>query len=81
MRNREIPPVARLMAGSIAYVLIVFVAIWMLGSEAWSLLVVVGLAIVAVAGPFVGAGFVWLIVRRTNRRDEPQQGPHGKSSR
>jgi len=80
MRYRTIPPVARLIAGSIAYVTIVVVAIWMLGSEAWSFLVIAGLAIFAVAGPVIGVAVVWLIVRRTNRRYDPQQGPDGPSS-
>lgn len=80
MGYRAIPPVARLIAGSIAYVTIVVVAIWMLGSEAWSFFVVAGLAIFAVAGPVIGAAVVWLIVRRTNRRHDPQQGPDGPSS-
>jgi hypothetical protein len=44
----------------------------MLGSEAWSLFVVVGFVIAATAGPIVGAGVVWLIVRRTNRKDDTQ---------
>ncbi len=76
MANREVPPVLRLVVGSIAYLSIVIVAIWMLGSEAWSLFVVVGLVVVAAVGPFVGAGAVWLIVRRSNRRDDPQRVPH-----
>jgi hypothetical protein len=80
MGNREIHPVPRLIAGSIAYFLIVALAIWMLGSEAWSLFVVVGLVIVATASPLVGAGVVWLIVHITNRRDDPQQDSHGRSS-
>lgn len=80
MGRREIHPVARLIVGSFAYVLIVAVAIWMLGSEAWSMFVVFGLVIVATASPFIGAGVVWLIVRFTNRRDDPQNRPHGRSS-
>ena len=80
MGNREIHPVARLIAGAIAYVLIVTYAIWTLGSEAWSLFVVVGLVIVAAASPFVGAGAVWLFVRFTNRRDDRQHDAHGPSS-
>ena len=68
MRYRTIPPVARLIAGSIAYVTIVVVAIWMLGSEAWSFLVIAGLAIfyqsisVAIyAGLFLLAAHIFVV--------------------
>ncbi|HEY2253889.1 MAG TPA: hypothetical protein VGH74_22595, partial [Planctomycetaceae bacterium] len=64
----------------IAYLTIVGYAIWKLGSEAWSFFVVAGLAVVAVVGPMIGAVLVWLIVHRTNRRHDPQQGPDGPSS-
>lgn len=80
MANRTIHPAARLIAGLIAYILIVTYAIWTLGSEAWSLFVVVGVVILATASPFVGAAAVWLFVRFTNRRDDPQHAPQRRSS-
>jgi uncharacterized membrane protein len=81
MGLHAIPPVARLFSGAIAYVTIVIAAVWMLGREAWSFFVVAGLAVFAVVGPMIGAALVWLIVRRTNRRHDPQQGPDGPSTR
>jgi hypothetical protein len=80
MANREIHPAARLIAGSIAYILIVSYAIWTLGREAWSLFVVVGLVIFTAVSPFVGAGAVWLFVRFTNRRDDSHHDLHGPSA-
>ena len=81
MGYRAIPPVARLVAGAIAYVLIVIVAIWMLGREAWSLFVIAGFALFAVAGPIFGAALIWLIVRRTNRKHEQRSESRNDSSR
>jgi preprotein translocase subunit SecF len=80
MGIRAIHPVARLIAGSVTYILVVAFAIWMLGSEAWSLFVIVGFVTVATASPFIGAGAVWLIVRIANRRDDPQRRPHSRTS-
>lgn len=72
MGNREISPVARLVVGVIVYVAIVVGAIWMLGGEAWWLLAIVAVVVGAAASPFLGAGVVWLIVRRANRRNDPR---------
>jgi hypothetical protein len=58
------------MAGAGSYVAIVVVAIWMLGDEAWRLFTAVTLVFAGVTGPFLGAGFVWMIVRSTNRRND-----------
>ncbi len=80
MGHHAMPPVARLFAGSIAYAAIVVVAVWKLGTEARSFLVAVGLAIVAVTGPMIGAAIVWLTIRRTNRSHDQQHGPDGPSS-
>jgi len=81
MGHHAISPVARLIAGSIAYLAIVSFAVWKLGREAWSFFVVAGLTVFAVAGPVIGAAIVWLIVRRTNRRRGPQRDSEGPPAR
>ena len=81
MNLRELSPAARLIGGAVSYVAIVAVAVWMLGVEAWWLLAVVAIAVAAAVSPFLGAGVVWFIVRRANRRHDsqpvdPPAGPH-----
>ncbi|HEY3964890.1 MAG TPA: hypothetical protein VGM05_10105 [Planctomycetaceae bacterium] len=72
MNLREISPAARLISGAVSYVATVAVAVWMLGVEAWWLLAVVAIALAAAVSPFLGAAVVWFIVRRANRRHDPQ---------
>ncbi len=72
MNLREIPPAVRLIGGAVSYIAIVAVAVWMLGVEAWWLLAVVAIALAAAVSPFLGAGVVWFIVRRANRRHNSQ---------
>jgi membrane protein implicated in regulation of membrane protease activity len=66
MRLRDVSPMKRLIFGSAAYLMVIVYAAWTL----WGMPAID--AVFLLTGSVAGAAFIWDVVRRLNRRDDPR---------